>query len=87
MRSGDTKTMQAASQGCSSISRRMASARRRVTSSTSATSSSGLPRKVVQEPPLIGHPRSGPASGGWLKVAPCGITPPAMTTPWISGAG
>ena len=58
--------MQAASHSLSSISVRMAAARRRLTSSTSSIRSSGRWRKVVHEPPLIGQPTRGPASGGWL---------------------
>ena len=87
MRSGDTKTRHAASHSSESSSRRIASARVELVRSTSSTRSSGRPRKVVHEPPLIGHPRLGPISGGWLKVAPPGITPPAIATPFTSGAG
>ena len=42
----------------------MAFPRRRVMSSSSFTSSTGLFRNVVQEPPLIGQSNRGPASSG-----------------------
>ena len=87
MRSGETKTRQAASHSSESRSLRMASARAPLVRSTSSTSSTGRPRKVVHEPPLIGQPRLGPMSAGWLKVAPPGMTPPAIATPFTSGGG
>ena len=62
IRSGETKTRQAASHSSVSSSRRIASARAALVRSTSSTRSSGRPRKVVHEPPLIGQPRLGPIS-------------------------